>query len=191
MIPLQHLIELDELEAIDPPILRGDVLRAPVSLRDEVDAKAKSVTRLLAAGMEADLSVPEEEEASRKFYQSVQQVPISPAKMHQPGVILKLSALLTEYDHEVVHEAASMRKYVTNRLFEETDPKGKTPKALQIRALELLGKITEVGLFTERSEITVKTLPQEQLEARLYEKLKTLLPSEVQVTDITPTNEPD
>jgi len=186
-IPLQHLIDTDEYEAIEPPVERGDIsrmLRTPDSPREEILAKARSTATLMAAGMQVSMSDEEETEALRQFHRETQQLPIQPAS--RPAVILKLAALLSEYDHEVVEDAARMRNYVTNRLLEESDPK--QPASQRLAALKLLGQITEVGLFTERTEITVKQLPAETLEAKLYEKLKLLLPSEVEVTDITPVS---
>ena len=44
-----------------------------------------------------------------------------------------------------------------------------------MRALELLGKITDVGLFSEKTEITIKHQSTEELEKRLYEKLEKVI----------------
>jgi hypothetical protein len=181
--PLQHLIEHDYAEAIEPPVQRGrlsDMMRKPRSLRDEVDSKAMAAAALFHAGMDVTLDEEEEKVAGAVFQNEIRQLPIKPAGLANTAVVLKLSALLSEYDHEIVHEAAQMRKYVTNRLLEESDPKSKNPTAQRIAALKLLGQITEVGLFTERTEITVKTMPTETIEAQLYEKLRVLLPEEVE-----------
>jgi hypothetical protein len=61
---------------------------------------------------------------------------------------------------------------VTNKLIEETthpDPK------IRIRALELLGKVGDVGLFVERSEITVKHKTTLELEASIKDRISKLL----------------
>ena len=63
------------------------------------------------------------------------------------GTIKHLDFMLTEYDKGLINAAHRLRNYVTNRLLEESnnaDPK------IKIKALELLGKIGDVGLFTER-----------------------------------------
>lgn len=182
--PLNHLIEASEYDALEPQVERVDfqfALRSPRNAREELQAKAKSVATMMAAGMEVAISDEEETEALQQFNRETQQLPITPSS--KPAVVLKLAALLSEYDYEVVHEAAQMRKYVTNRLLEESGPNSKNPAAQRLAALKLLGQITEVGLFTERTEITVKQLPTEQLEAALHARLKTLLPSEVEVID--------
>jgi hypothetical protein len=45
---------------------------------------------------------------------------------------------------------------------------------VRIRALELLGKISDVGLFTERSEVTVTHRSTDDLKQSLREKLQAL-----------------
>ena len=61
---------------------------------------------------------------------------------------------------------------VTNRLLEESqnpDPR------IRIRALELLGKHSDVGLFTDRSEVTITHQSTDELKARLRSKLQRLI----------------
>lgn len=184
LTPLSHLIDSPEYDALEPQVERGDpqsMLRSPRDARDELKAKAQTAAVLLNAGMEIAISDDEETEAMQQFQREVQQLPITPSS--KPAVVLKLTALLSEYDHEIVHEAAQMRKYVTNRLLEESGPTA--PATQRLQALKLLGQITEVGLFTERTEITVNQLPTKQLEEKLYAKLRLLLPTEVEVIDST------
>jgi len=78
-----------------------------------------------------------------------------------PGTILHLDTLLSEYDKGLVNSALRLRNFVTNRLLEEStnaDPK------IRIKALELLGKIGEVGLFAERVEIVHSTKSSKEVE---------------------------
>jgi hypothetical protein len=83
-----------------------------------------------------------------------------------------VNAILAEYDMDAVGEAHRLRHYVTNRLVvESVDP---DPK-IRLRALELLGKISNVGLFTERTEITVNNRSTVELENTLREKVRRLL----------------
>jgi len=56
----------------------------------------------------------------------------------------------------------------------------------EIRALELLGKHSDIGLFTSRSEITIKYKNPEDLEKAIKERVKRLLNAEI--IDITPIN---
>ena len=93
-----------------------------------------------------------------------------------PGMVVYLQSLLSEYDTVVVKSAAQMRTYVTNRLLRETD----NPDArIRMKSLELLGKISDVGLFTDKTEITMRHRPTEELEQMLRERLTKVLEAEV------------
>jgi hypothetical protein len=77
----------------------------------------------------------------------------------------------------VVDNANQIRLLVTNNLILETaneDPK------IRIRALELLGKITDVGLFTEKSEVTINQRSSKELVDSLRAKIhKLMTPTDV------------
>jgi len=93
-----------------------------------------------------------------------------------PGMVVYLQSLLSEYDTVVVKSAQQMRTYVTNRLLRETD----NPDArIRMKSLELLGKISDVGLFTDKTEITMRHRPTEELEQMLRERLTKVLEAEV------------
>lgn len=88
--------------------------------------------------------------------------------LSSPGTVVHIKALLDEYDKAVVQSAAQIRTYVTNRLIEDSnhaDPR------IRLRCYEMLGKISDVGLFTEKSEVTLKHRPTEELEQLLRERL--------------------
>ena len=54
----------------------------------------------------------------------------------------------------------------------------------ELRAIELLGKHSDIGLFTERSEITINYNSPESLEAAIKERVKRLLNADV--VDVKP-----
>jgi hypothetical protein len=54
----------------------------------------------------------------------------------------------------------------------------------ELKALELLGKHSDIGLFTERSEITINYKTPEALEEAIKERVKRLLNADV--IDVTP-----
>jgi len=93
---------------------------------------------------------------------------------------IHLRALLSEYDVQVVKTAAQIRTFVTNSLVEEAAPGAKN----RIRALELLGKISEVGLFTERSEVTVKHQTTIELEQKVRDKIAALISKKSNAQDL-------
>lgn len=134
------------------------------TLRARVDAALRSVA---ITGQTANVT-PESEAAARAvFAKDVFGTPtIVP---DDPAVILNLKSLLTEYDHMVVHSAAALRNYITNRLLEES--MASTPSG-KLKALELLGKISDVGLFTEKSEVTVRNAPASEVIEMLKTRIK-------------------
>lgn len=93
-----------------------------------------------------------------------------------PGVIVHVSSILNEYDKQVVKSAVQLRTFVTNKLIVESnnmDPR------IRIKALELLGKVSDVGLFTDKTEITLRHRPTEELEQMLRERLTKVIEGEV------------
>jgi len=49
---------------------------------------------------------------------------------------------------------------------------------IRIKSLELLGKISDVGLFTDKTEITMRHKPTEELEQLLRERLTRVIEGE-------------
>lgn len=105
----------------------------------------------------------------------------TPTTLSSPGTVVHLKAILDEYDKVVVQSAAQLRTYVTNRLIEDSthqDPR------IRMRCYELLGKISDVGLFTEKTEVTLKHRPTEELEQLLRERLMKTLDGEPLVEEV-------
>lgn len=101
---------------------------------------------------------------------------ISDDELANPGVLVHLGALLSEYDKTVVQSANQLRTYITNRLLLESD--NRDPR-IRLKALEMLGKISDVGLFTDKTEITMRHRPTEELEQMLRERLTKVIEAEV------------
>jgi cell division FtsZ-interacting protein ZapD len=68
------------------------------------------------------------------------------------------------------------------KILEETDH----PDArIRLKALEMLGKVTEVGLFTERIEIKKTELSDVELDERIKQKLQAIQKTiEVDATEV-------
>lgn len=86
------------------------------------------------------------------------------------------SAFIKNYGHNLAHDVMEVRAALTNKLLEIANC-GET--RLELRALELLGKHSDIGLFTERSEITINYKSPDALEAAIKERVKRLLNAEV------------
>lgn len=88
--------------------------------------------------------------------------------MKTPAAVQRLVGMLTAYDWEFVEQAKSLRGYTVAKLLEETE----NPNAnIRLKALGLLGKVTEVGLFTEKIEVKTQPASDAELDARIKEKL--------------------
>lgn len=97
------------------------------------------------------------------------------ATVNTPEGALYVDHLLSAYDMAVVKDSRRLRHYVTNKLIleaENPDPR------IRMQALGLLGKISDVGLFTERTEITVNNRSTVELENSLRDKLRRLMNTE-------------
>lgn len=151
----------------------------PTTFRKKVMVAATTAKVLLEAG--ADIPVdPKSVETAEDMFKSFLDPennpppPGSNKEISSPAVVQHLTAMLTEYDQQIVADAVQLRRYITNKLLEETtlpDPRHR------IKALELLGKISDVGLFTEKSEVTIKSEGVEDLESQIKSKLQKILTS--------------
>lgn len=88
---------------------------------------------------------------------------------YKKSEVRRLDTMLSELDEEIINAAVRLRAYTTNKLLHESD--NPDPK-VRIKALELLGKIKEVGLFTDKVEITHKFKSDEELEGEIMKRLE-------------------
>ena len=100
-----------------------------------------------------------------------QKTGIAPAQVFNTYTAVKLGTILSEYDKKVVEDSAQLRTYVTNKLVEVS---GCGDMKHELRALELLGKISDVGLFAEKTEITVNHTA-DSLEHAIKDKIARIL----------------
>jgi hypothetical protein len=96
---------------------------------------------------------------------------IAPAQVFNTYTAVKLGTILSEYDKKVVEDSAQLRTYVTNKLVEVS---GCGDMKHELRALELLGKISDVGLFSEKTEITINHTT-DSLEHAIKDKIARIL----------------
>lgn len=108
------------------------------------------------------------------------------------GAVQETSRMLTEYQWNFVEQATNIRSYVVTKLVDMAE-KGKKEET-QLKALKLLGEVTEVALFTQRKEIVTKDLSDDELERQLNERLEKLtfsMPADiVDVVDISDATNP-
>jgi hypothetical protein len=170
----------------------------PTTFNKKVEVASATAKFLMDAGAEIPVSTQEKEEAAEIFKKYTN--PDVTASLNAatskalsvPATVQHLYAMLSDYDHQVVQEAVQLRRFVTNKLIEDA---GLSDPRHRLKALELLGKISDVGLFAEKTEITVKHLSQADLETEIKSKLYKILGKTsvidttfevVDVKDITP-----
>lgn len=93
------------------------------------------------------------------------------------------ASFLRAYGQQLALDVAQTRAAITHKLMEIAncgDPR------YELKALELLGKHSDIGLFTERSEITINYKDPKELEHAIKERVKRLLNAEI--VDATPIN---
>lgn len=109
------------------------------------------------------------------------------AEIKTPAAVQHLVGLLTAYDWEFVQQAKELRGYTVAKILEETN----NPTAsIRLKALALLGKVTEIGLFTEKIEVKKTELSDTELEQRIKDKLSKMSKI-VDITDVTEVVELD
>lgn len=103
------------------------------------------------------------------------------AALASPPVAFAAREFLRVYSGRIAAEMSDVRAALTNKLLELAncgDPR------FELKALELLGKHSDIALFTERSEVTVTYKNSSDLEDAIKERVKRLLNAK----DITPEN---
>lgn len=89
-----------------------------------------------------------------------------------PASVILANNILQEFGHHIAQSAAQIRALVTNKLLIDSD--NPDPR-VRLRAIELLGKLSDVGAFAEKSEVTITHQSTDDLKARLREKLERLI----------------
>lgn len=165
----------------------------PVPDKDDTAGKLDMIEKARAAANAADMlaefglvgePTKEDEAAAAAIAANYAKDPQTTSQVATPQRLAKTTPaalqltrrILDEFGHQIVESAVEVRHMVTNKLVMETE--NPDPR-IRLRAMELLGKITDVGLFTDKSEVTVTHQTSEDLRERLKEKL-------MKLKDVTP-----
>ena len=159
----------------------------PMDLKKRTDAAAETAKELADHGVNLEPTKEDEDIAARLVTayaddpeNTSKKVTTKRAATLTPASLVLTNNILQEFGHSVVESALQVRHLVTNKLIDETE--NPDPR-VRIRALELLGKISDVGLFAEKSEVTITHQSTDDLRARLREKLQKLNTSEENIQD--------
>lgn len=120
---------------------------------------------------EAKLTAAQQQKVSETFQALVTQAPDAKQKILElqlPEEVRSSVAMLSSYQWRFVEQAEELRSMAVSKIVKETDH----PDArIRLKALDMLGKVTEVALFTERVEVKKTDMSDEELEKRIREKL--------------------
>ena len=107
------------------------------------------------------------------------------ANLKTPAAVQHLVGMLTAYDWAFVEQAKELRGFAVAQILKEVDH----PDArIRLKALDMLGRVTEVALFTERVEVKKTEMSDVELEARIKEKLNKFM-HVIDVTDVSEAEE--
>lgn len=149
-----------------------------IDLRERISAAAATLDLLTQVGYEFDISdddIAAANDLAKSFAKDPNQT--SKATTHRrasglaPATVALVKTILDEFSHEIVESSKAIRNLVINKLVIESE----NPDArIRIRAIEMLGKMSDVALFTERSEILVTHQSSDDLKSKLKQKLQKL-----------------
>jgi hypothetical protein len=145
---------------------------------DEIAVAGNTAELLVELG--APLNVSEKDAAKEKELLNAVASAKKLSNLKTPSTAFAAAAFLRTYGQQLAMDAAAARAAITNKLMEIAncgDPR------YELRALELLGKHSDIGIFTERSEITVNYKDPDDLEKAIKERVKRLLNATV-VSDV-------
>lgn len=172
---LEHLVSASAADFV-PDLLQDQTPFTPLEAltpAQTLSAQKKTSDWLKAFEDEDEeiLSEAQQEKVADTFNALTRQDPRTKEKLLQldlPDEIRAAVGMVTAYQWKFVEQAEELRSMSVAKIVKETDH----PDArIRLKALELLGKVTEVALFTDRIAIKNEDVTDEELDARIKEKL--------------------
>ena len=173
---LDHLV-LAQAADYAPETLPDDAIFTPLDKANTVqtlNAQVKTASWLdqFADDDEAVLEKAQQERVSDTFSSLVTQDPNAKDKLltlEMPEEVKSVVSMVTAFQWKFVEQANELRSMAVTKIAKETDH----PDArIRLKALELLGKVTEVALFTDRVEVKREDMSDEELENKIKAKLE-------------------
>ena len=169
---------LDHLVHFEPEVTaRGSFEKLDdATPSDTLSAQVATEQWLAEMGVDDDEVVANQQQtqAARKAFNAVTtnasttEQKTSLAELKSPAAVRHLTGMLAAYDWQFIDMAQEIRGYTVAKLVEET----KSPNAnIRLKALIALGKVTEVGLFTEQIEVKKIEMSDAEVEQRIKDKL--------------------
>ncbi len=146
---------------------------------DEMTVAANTADLLeeMGAPLEVDPNMFEQEKAL--IEEAITKHKAEPLKNY--GTALAASGFLRTYGQNLALDVHQVRSALTNKLLELA---GCGDRKYELKAIEMLGKHSDISLFTQRSEININYNSPEALETAIKERVKRLLHADF--IDVTP-----
>lgn len=154
------------------------------SFVDELQVVANTQDFLDQLGAPPEISPEDAKKSATLIKQAVENQDKS--ALTTAGAAYGAKQFLEIYSRRLAFDMSEVRSALTTKLLELANC---GDARYELKAIELLGKHSDVALFTERSEVTVNYKTSGDLEDAIKERIKRLLNAEViDVTPIDPTS---
>lgn len=190
---LEHLVNQNAADFV-PELCSGEdfVPVEKLSASQTLGAQKKTSDWLQSLAKDDDdiLDAAQEEKVAQTFTALATQDPEAKNKLLQmevPEEIRSIVSMVTTYQWKFVEQAEELRNMAVTKIVKETDhPDAK----VRLKALEMLGKVTEVALFTDRVSVKNEDVTDDELEKRIKEKLGRYMGA-VEVVDVIEMSKDD
>jgi hypothetical protein len=193
---LEHLVSAAEADYV-PDMMAGDATFDPLEdLTPAQTLNAQFKTSQWLSAFEDDdeeaLTQAQQDKINQTFNALTTGDPSAKRKLLEldlPDEIKSAIGMVTAYQWQFVEQAEELRSMAVSHIVKEIQH----PDArIRLKALEMLGKVTEVALFTDRISVKNEEVSDEELDKRIKEKLgKYMGAVDVVVTDITEEEDVD
>lgn len=172
---LEHLVTAQEAD-FTPDLIQGQAPFTPLdplTPAETLNAQIKTSAWLKTLTEEDDevLSQAQQEKVADTFNALTTSNPNAKQKLLEldlPEEIKSAVGMVTAYQWKFVEQAEELRSMAVSHIVKEIQH----PDArIRLKALEMLGKVTEVALFTDRVQVKTDDISDEELDKRIKEKL--------------------
>ena len=187
---LDHLISGELDPVIFQEVPDAFVPMAKATPAQTIDAKVATADWLKDLGLDDSKVQTEAETQTARAAFATLTTGSTPASIQSaltniqtPKAVQHLVGMLTAYDWEFVNQAKELRGYAVAKILEDCE----NPNAnIRLKALGLLGKVTEVGLFTDKVEVKQTVMSDAEVEQRIKDKLNKFM-GVIDVIDVSTT----
>ncbi len=155
----------------------------PETFVDDLTTIANTQSFLEELGTPPEFSLEDAKKAASTLEQALKTQKTD--ALNTPSAAWAAKEFLKAYSGRLAFEMNDVRAALTNKLLELANC---GDARFELKAIELLGKHSDIALFTERSEVTVSYKTSGDLEEAIKERVKRLLnATTIDVTPIDPT----